>query len=638
MSKVSVGRTRGGTIRFENKQQALDSPILPRAKKEVEFSESKALHIVKHSQVEYVPAAENSPSSVLENNFFAFGGSCQGWRRDMEDALVVFPLTSAVASCSQPHRVLSLLLDGHRGKSTVEVVAQLLPEYLGRNLEQIESSRADDATSLSHAVELPIADPLAEARYRAFVDAFVQVDQAVLDHHGGVAKYLVHKDRAMTPHAPVCSPPSSGPSKADTPKKAAVTLSGRAPSGRRRMSLSHSYQDPISVHHNHLYQDLESSTENPQRRLSMSGGLGVYTQSEDDGADAVKLEDSFDMPITSETLRPTVEDVTVTLALSAGDAEESLSAVVSKSAPASAGATAAAIMVDGDTITVAGLGDCEVFLVERRFDRNRTEADDDLVSASYGYPSICRHATLVVLPTGIKITKMCENHRMNNEKESWRLLHLFGPNIVRPLSTLPAPPIARRPSAGADDAVSATAPNARVRGKLAVTRAFGDYDIKLTVSDTACGRMLKDGAMLPPQPSEDTPFGDQEPLMSPLVLSNVPEVHTYKRGVPPPPGESVGSKEEGAIEHYDLVVVGCDGVWELESIAQIAKRADAVLQPILRARRQTGVSEGEWWRALETAMHAVITETLQNSIALSCSPDGKTFGGDNVSLLITLLL
>ncbi|EPY17401.1 hypothetical protein STCU_10641 [Strigomonas culicis] len=227
---------------------------------------------------------------------------------------------------------------------------------------------------------------------------------------------------------------------------------------------------------------------------------------------------------------------------------------------------------------------------------------------------------------------------MSSEPESRRLLHLFGPGVVRPLHALPAPPAASRPSATGDDpSAAAIAPTARVRGTLAVTRAFGDYDIKLSVPDPAGGRMLRDGAMLSPQDTWGTPLGDTEPLMSPLVVGNVPEVHTYRRGAPAPAG-GARPRAEDAPEPYDLLVAGCDGVWELESIAQIAERADNALQPLLHARWRAGVTTEVWWHTLEAAMHAVITETLQNAIAMSCTPDGKAPGGDNVSLLLTLLL
>lgn len=276
----------------------------------------------------------------------------------------------------------------------------------------------------------------------------------------------------------------------------------------------------------------------------------------------------------------------------------------------------------------------------------------------------------------------------------------------------------------------------RVGGRLAVSRTLGDFDLKLSrlpvnllskcfhsvtddtssqtlsqllmscvvrtaehaphaaescsADDTSAAQGLGQTALAATAADDNdgSPFPSKTPekVMSALLLSNVPEVRAFTF-------ES-GSIHDGADEaqralSYKLLVGGSDGVWELQSIAHIAERAERHLQPILQAMNAgrrvgwqaaaaavasdevapaarlascalspkalqhashvTRAADGEdgdeaskdapkWRWRLQEALQRVIAETLQAGISTSQPLPSGGIGGDNMALTLTLIL
>ncbi|CAD2221839.1 hypothetical protein AGDE_15964 [Angomonas deanei] len=243
-----------------------------------------------------------------------------------------------------------------------------------------------------------------------------------------------------------------------------------------------------------------------------------------------------------------------------------------------------------------------------------------------------------MIPTGLSITRICNVHRATNTLEVRRLLYLFGPSVFyrAAVAMEEIEPNFSDPSA-LDEAVRTTARNAKVQGVLSVTRSFGDFDLKYGNTPFLPSCPLKNKMEAIDAPLRIEQLGKielgKEEFVSPLVVSNVPEVHVYQRGAIPPPPEN----EEEAIS-YDLLVVGCDGIWERQSVVHIAQRADDALQPLLKDTYMRENNSQVWWRQVEEALKEVIQVTLRHAIAPISKPNGNFLGGDNLSLNLTLLL
>jgi serine/threonine protein phosphatase PrpC len=174
----------------------------------------------------------------------------------------------------------------------------------------------------------------------------------------------------------------------------------------------------------------------------------------------------------------------------------------------------------------------------------------------------------------------------------------------------------------------------RVNGKLSVTRALGDFDLKPNLLDAA---------------------------MNPVVC--IPEVQFVKRAAPREGAprfarrgtaqfSSTQASDEGADETaecsvdegeaavftYDLIVVGCDGVWELQNIDAMAILVDEKLQACSADLTGSNPSQVEHFGTLvESLLKECVSEILVKCCASSCDPNGSSQGADNLSLGMLLL-
>ena len=191
----------------------------------------------------------------------------------------------------------------------------------------------------------------------------------------------------------------------------------------------------------------------------------------------------------------------------------------------------------------------------------------------------------VILPAGMHVIALSDDHRTSNEEENARITAAGG-FIV----------------------------NSRVNGKLSVTRAFGDFDLK--------GSAAKGSSDADKSPSTTQPLV----ICTPDVrrVDNLPISRATQGG-----------------SAFAAVLVGCDGVWELQSAEKIALRLHEKLRHLEEAAAAsstaTDSSSPNLIEQYQTAVKTTIVEALHAGCAPFGDPTGRSPGSDNMSLGIVLM-
>lgn len=182
--------------------------------------------------------------------------------------------------------------------------------------------------------------------------------------------------------------------------------------------------------------------------------------------------------------------------------------------------------------------------------------------------------------------------------------------------------------------------NRRVNGKLSVTRALGDFDLKPNLLDASCNPII----CLP-----DVQFVERSSQDAPSVLPKMARRGTAQFSSTENAVEETDEAATGANSHvtcddgpsifpYDLIVVGCDGVWELQSIDRMAILVDEKLQSNAALLTGSNPSQVEQFAAtIEELLKECVSELLVKCCAQSCDPNGTSHGADNLSLGMLLL-
>jgi serine/threonine protein phosphatase PrpC len=221
------------------------------------------------------------------------------------------------------------------------------------------------------------------------------------------------------------------------------------------------------------------------------------------------------------------------------------------------GSTANVAVVLNDAYIFFNVGDSRSYLIQYR-EGKQTGAKTTVDNEEDGRDRLPDGTTIVITST---------DHRPSNEEEAQRVIQNGGAII-----------------------------NGRVNGKLSVSRAFGDFDLKPNVAD-----------------AERNP------------VTCVPEVQVISRLIDP---IERGPDHRGLPVDYDLVLVGCDGVWELQHVETIVKR----FREKLSAAKLAGDAASDTdVPTLPSLISDVICDTLGAACAPSSDPSGGTPGSDNMT-------
>lgn len=254
------------------------------------------------------------------------------------------------------------------------------------------------------------------------------------------------------------------------------------------------------------------------------------------------------------------------------------------------GTTAIVAVVTNDAYTFVNVGDSRSYLVSRRqpvcligsgksTQPASVKADDGNDDNEKATPQ---------LPDGLVTKATSVDHRASNVAEA-RRIELAGGYIV----------------------------NGRVNGKLSVTRALGDFDLKTNLLDAL----------------------DNPVICAPDIVRIDRKDNELKPPAEPPLADnSDTTTSDPRVFEYDLLVLGCDGIWELQSIDSIALRVDIKLQslaPILCSDASDDVAE--FASRVEAALKDIAADTLLHCCATSCDQHGSSLGADNMSIGLVLL-
>lgn len=236
------------------------------------------------------------------------------------------------------------------------------------------------------------------------------------------------------------------------------------------------------------------------------------------------------------------------------------------------------------------VGDSRSYLVTRRCDDGRRSGEEDVAPST----DSATDDDVVRLPLGLQTKATSADHRTTVATEVERIEQSGGYVI-----------------------------NGRVNGKLSVTRALGDFDLKPNLLD-ACNNPVictPDIVYIPHQLKSIARQGTAQHLLQSNDSMN-----------------SSRTSEHAAVFEYDLIVVGCDGVWELQDINKMAMIVDERLQANVKELIGGSPTQIEHFpEAIEQILKDSISQILMKCCAPSCDPNGSSHGADNLSLGMLLM-
>ncbi|CUG90697.1 protein phosphatase 2C, putative [Bodo saltans] len=267
------------------------------------------------------------------------------------------------------------------------------------------------------------------------------------------------------------------------------------------------------------------------------------------------------------------------------------------------------------------VGDSRSYLVQRRLPTaeqhatfiaqtlKKNDADDEDPSAE---SSVVSAPQAVVLPPGLTTKATSVDHRTTVASECARIEEAGGCVI-----------------------------SGRVNGKLSVTRALGDFDLKPNLLDAAMNPVV---CIPEVQFIERAAARESGPRFARRGTAQFSSTQTSDEGAA---DEAVDDHSSGVADEssphlpmftYDLIVVGCDGVWELQNIDAMAALVDEKLQAHSADLAGSNPSQVEHFGSLvETLLKDCVSEILVKCCASSCDPNGSSQGADNLSLGMLLL-
>jgi len=217
------------------------------------------------------------------------------------------------------------------------------------------------------------------------------------------------------------------------------------------------------------------------------------------------------------------------------------------------------------------------------------------------------------LPPGLKVQATSEDHRGTKMSEAERV-----------------------------EAAGGYVVNGRINGKLSVSRAFGDFDLKPNILDPINNPIVckPDIVVIKRETDHEVP-SDNNPVTASGTLRRGTVQFSDTTEVPQP--DTVAPDDANNTFEYDCLVVGCDGVWELQSIESIAVVIDERIQKLHlhnikeHASLHTPDMIEMWKHQTEAALRDVVAEILGKCCASSCDQTGSSLGADNMSLGILLV-
>ncbi len=266
------------------------------------------------------------------------------------------------------------------------------------------------------------------------------------------------------------------------------------------------------------------------------------------------------------------------------------------SAASCSGTTAVVAVLRREEVVVFNVGDSRAYLVQQRLPSNAEVAAELRLRAEQAAQLAADGGTdaggaAPILPAGMTVTALSSDHRTTRDDECRRIIAAGGFVV-----------------------------NGRVNGKLSVTRALGDFELKAT--------------------SGAEQAGAHGPLSGVVIC--LPEVRQAATSISIDSAGASSSHPPCDLE-FTAVLVGCDGVWELQSAERIAVRLREKL--LHEASGPSPGQEGPEAAATpnlpalvrhQAALKAAIVETLHAGCAAFGDPTGKTPGSDNMSLGIIL--
>lgn len=173
------------------------------------------------------------------------------------------------------------------------------------------------------------------------------------------------------------------------------------------------------------------------------------------------------------------------------------------------------------------------------------------------------------------------------------------------------------------ESVGGSVINGRVNGKLSVTRALGDFDLKPNLLDASLNPVccLPDIVKVSrlPEPEAHVPQRNPSGRRGTAQFAAVP-------------GDSAVDAPACVFE-YDCLVVGCDGVWELQSIESIARILDERMQSLAAQLTSSNPTDEDLYvLRMDAALKDVTADVLGHCCAGTCDQNGTTLGADNMSL------
>lgn len=257
------------------------------------------------------------------------------------------------------------------------------------------------------------------------------------------------------------------------------------------------------------------------------------------------------------------------------------------------------------------VGDSRSYLITRRqctaeqqaeyIAKSLTKADDE-DEASPESTSSAVASTAVSLPPGLATKATSIDHRATVASECARIEEAGGCVI-----------------------------SGRVNGKLSVTRALGDFDLKPNLLDAATNPVI----CIPEIQFVARSSGHVVvPKLTRRGTAQFSSTQTSDEG------SDLGSGILDAAPQftYDLIVVGCDGVWELQTIDSMAAVVDEKLQAHAAELTGSNPSQVEQFSiTMEQLLKDCVSEILLKCCASSCDPNGSSQGADNLSLGMLLM-
>lgn len=143
-----------------------------------------------------------TPTSAA--TFVSAGGMVQGWRKTMEDRLVLGVVREEY-DYGRRVGAFAVILDGHRGSEAAELASHELPKLLLRRLGEAPfvPLPLETGEGSAHATELASTDALWQQRYHIFVDAFAEMDVKIFEAQGGTDTFPIEPvsvvERTLSP-------------------------------------------------------------------------------------------------------------------------------------------------------------------------------------------------------------------------------------------------------------------------------------------------------------------------------------------------------------------------------------------------------------------------------------------------------